>query len=79
MGAHGCSKLGQSADELVEVTPCVVVWPECLTVIRIIAAMETLLSAIVNNWNTLEKNDRKGLTPIIIVMNPLQLSITTLV
>ena len=54
-GAHGCSELSQSADELVEVTACVIVRPECLTVVRVIATMETLLSAIIDNWNTLQK------------------------
>jgi hypothetical protein len=60
--AHGRPKLVQGADEFVEVAASVVVWPERLPVVGIIAAMVTLLCTVVDNWNTLSwKRDRREL------------------
>ena len=52
-GAHLCSEPRQSADELVQVTVGVVIRPEGLSVVGVVAAVVTLLCSIVDNWYAL--------------------------
>lgn len=46
-------KISQLTNELIEITFVVVVWPESLSIARIVITTESLFSAIVNNGNTL--------------------------